>query len=84
MNSWRIAAKYLVWVTSLSASLITPPVLCAFAAGWLQGRYGIGSWLMPAAILFGLGGSAVNLRNFFRYVQQEAEKHPREDDDDTI
>ena len=70
MSQWSTMAKYLIWVTALSASLIGPVVLCVLGAMYLQERYLLGGWLMPAAIVLGLGGGAANLLRFFRFMQK--------------
>jgi F0F1-type ATP synthase assembly protein I len=72
--------KYLVWVTALSASLAGPIALSVLCAYWLQQRFAVGGWVMPVAIFLGLGGAAVNLMKFFRFMQKESEKG-REDKD---
>lgn len=74
------ALKYLVWVSSLSASLITPIVICVLFAGWLQKRFLLGGWVMGVAIVLGLLTAVMNLVKFFRFVQQQAEKSSREED----
>lgn len=71
--------KYIVWVSSLSASLITPIVICVLGAGWLQKKFSLGGWVMGAGIILGLLTAVMNLVKFFKFVQQQAEKSSRED-----
>ncbi|MDR3767592.1 MAG: AtpZ/AtpI family protein [Butyricicoccus sp.] len=71
--------KYLVWVTTLSASLVGPLVVCVLAALWLQDRFALGSWIMLVAIALGLATAASNLLKFFRFMQKESEHHNQED-----
>lgn len=71
--------KYLVWVTALSASLIGPPVVSVLAAMWLRRSFGLGAWVMVAAIVLGLAAAGSNLLKFFRFVQKESEHKDQED-----
>lgn len=84
MGQWAVLSKYLVWVTALSASLAGPVVLCVLGARYLQERFSVGGWLMPVAIVLGLGAAGANLLKFFRFVQKEAEKPSSEDKDEPI
>lgn len=84
MHQWSVMAKYLIWVTTLSLSLVSPIVLSLLGARYLQARFSLGSWLMPAAIVLGLGAGAINLLKFFRFMQKEADSRIREDDDEPV
>ena len=84
MNQWSVMGKYLIWVTTLSFSLIGPVVFCLLGASYLQKRFLLGGWLMPTAIVLGLIGGAANVLRFFRFMQKEAEKDVREDNDGPV
>ena len=71
---WFTALKYLAWVGQLGLSLVLPPVLACWAAGWLRSRFGLGSWVFAAALVLGLLVSFRCLLRFLRMVQKEAER----------
>lgn len=66
--------KYLVYVTSLGASLTAPLVVCVLGAMWLRDKFSLGGWVMVPAILLGLATGGWNLIKFFRFTQREAER----------
>ena len=70
---WFTALKYLAWVGQLGLSLVLPPVLACWAAGWLRIWFGLGSWIFAAALVLGLLTSIRCLFRFLRMVQREAE-----------
>ena len=47
------AFRYFSLLTELGLSLICPILLCAWGAGYLRDRFGLGNWVMLVAILFG-------------------------------
>lgn len=73
------ALKYLVWVSALSASLVTPIVICVLAAQWLKRHFSLGSWVIIAAIAIGLAAAGLNLIKFFRFVQKQANQNSKEE-----
>lgn len=66
--------KYLVWVTSLSASLIAPVVVSVFAGLWLRRHFALGAWVMIVALVLGLATAGANLARFFRFMQKESDR----------
>ncbi len=58
----------------LGFSLITPPVVLALGAWWLQSRYGLGVWIMIAAIVVGMLTSLSSGYRMIRRVLDEPQK----------
>ena len=69
---WLSALKYLAWVGQLGLSLVLPPVLALWCAGWLRERFGLGAWVLAAALVLGLLASARGFLQFLKMVQKEA------------
>lgn len=67
------ALRWLVWVTTLGVSLITPVVIAVYAALWLQRRFSLGGWVVIVGIVFGLGGAGVSFYHFTRAAQAAAQ-----------
>lgn len=68
---WLSALKYLAWVGQLGLSLVLPPVLALWCAGWLRERFGLGAWGFAAALVLGLLTSARCFLQFLKMVQKE-------------
>ena len=68
-------------ITQLGLSLVTPPLLLLLGALWLQNRFGIGDWIMAAAILCGLISAGCTFRQFvsaeIRRAEREGEEYLR-------
>lgn len=77
--SYKACLQYLVWVSGLSASLITPVVLCLYVAYWLQKRFMLGNWVILLSLVLGICAAIVNIRKFFKFVREQAEKRNKED-----
>lgn len=63
--------KNLMWLSQLGLSILTPPLLCIWGCSWLQGRFGIGPWLMIVAIVLGLGASVSSAMGFYAMVKRQ-------------
>lgn len=75
VNSMMKVFKGVVLVGQLGFYLVTPPVLLAILAHWLQSRFGWGTWIMVVAIVVGLLSSASGAYNFYRKLTaSEAKK----------
>ncbi len=73
------ALKYLVWVSALSASIVTPIVICVLGAYYLKEHFSLGGWVMIVSIIVGLLSAGVNVMKFFRFVQSQADKNSDEE-----
>lgn len=79
-SSSFLVLKYIVWVTTLGLSLVTPLVLCVLGANWLRTRFALGIWIILLGIALGLGGAGVNLMKFLHFTEREAQHHDDEED----
>jgi len=68
-------------ITGFGISLVTPVFLLVLGAMWLQNRFGIGDWIMAAAILCGLISAGCTFRQFvsaeIRRAEREGEEYLR-------
>lgn len=53
--------KYLVFISQVAVTMLTPLALCMFAAIWIRKRYIIGQWIVIVAILVGLAAGMLNV-----------------------
>ena len=63
-----------LYLTQLGLSVMAPPVLLTLFGVWLQGRFGLGNWVLAAAIVAGLISSFCAARAFYRMVTRDARK----------
>lgn len=68
MKSFFQVARMVATFGQLGFTLITPPVVLAIVAWWLQSRFGLGAWVMLAAIVLGLLTSAASAYRFYLRV----------------
>ena len=64
----------LMWVTQFGVSIIFPTVFFLWLAVWLQGKFGLGMWVL---ILFGILGvltSVSTTRSCLRSMRKAAEE----------
>lgn len=54
IREWAQILSRITLVTQLGFTLITPIILCIFAALWLQSHTSVGEWIWIPAILIGL------------------------------
>lgn len=66
------ALKYLVWVSTLSASLITPIVICVYLGYYIKNKFSLGIWVIIVFIILGFLTAMLNVVKFFRFVQSQA------------
>lgn len=62
----------------LGFTIVTPPVVLAILAHWLQSRFSLGGWVMLIAIVLGLLASASGAYRFYRRVCAESEKDQKD------
>lgn len=53
-------------ITQLGLSFITPPLLLLLGAVWLQGKFGLGDWVLLTAILSGILSGGCSVYNLLR------------------
>ena len=78
MKKYMKIAQLIAMFGQLGFTLITPPVVMALLAWWLQSRLGWGSWIMIVFLLIGLITSAVSAYQFYLKVMSTMEKTDRE------
>ena len=62
----------------LGFTIVTPPVVLALLAHWLQQKYSLGSWVMFSAILLGLIAAAGGVYGYYRRVTAFEKKQEKE------
>lgn len=62
-------------ITGFGLSLVTPIFLLVWAALWLMDRFGLGDWVMAAAIVCGLITAGCT---FYQFVSVEIRRAARE------
>lgn len=91
MDNWQIlkeCAENLALLTQLGLSLASPPVVCLYAALWLQRRYALGGWIMVVALLLGIGGGVMSAYKFWtgmkkRWERKDSKKSSSEGSENT-
>ena len=78
MKSYMKIARLIAMFGQLGFTLITPPVVMALLAWWLQSRLGWGSWIMIVFLLIGLATSGVSAYQFYLRVMSNVDKKDRE------
>ena len=64
----------LLYMTQIGLSMSIPPILSLLAAGWLQEKFQLGSWVMIVGIVFGIGGMITNLLEYVRMFSNRAKR----------
>ena len=64
-NHWSVL-RYLIYFTQVGVSVVTPPILCCFAALWLKRRFALGNGTVIIGIVLGIAVAACSLRDFLR------------------
>lgn len=65
-------------ITGFGLSLVTPVFLLVWGAMWLQERFGVGDWIMAAAIVCGLISAGFTFYHFVSDEIKRAEKEGKE------
>ena len=66
-NHWSVL-RYLIYFTQVGVSVVTPPILCCFAALWLKRRFALG-----------IAVAACSLRDFLRLTERKARESERKE-----
>ena len=67
-------------LTQLGMSVALPPVLCIFAALWVQKKWAVGDWILVVALLAGLVSGACSFASFIRTARYKAKKEETPDE----
>lgn len=68
----------LVWLSQLGLSVATPMALFVLLAVWLQGRFGLGGWVIWAGVILGLICAVQGFRSSVRAMARLAKSKPSE------
>ena len=71
-------ARMLALFGQLGFTIVTPPVVLALLAHWMQQKFSLGSWVMVLAIVLGLIAAASGVYGYYRRVTAFEKKQPKE------
>ena len=77
-NHWSVLC-YLIYFTQVGVSVVTPPILCCFAALWLKRRFALGNGTVIIGIVLGIAVAACSLRDFLRLTERKARESERKE-----
>ncbi|WP_455559301.1 AtpZ/AtpI family protein, partial [Agathobaculum hominis] len=63
----------------VGVSVVTPPILCCFAALWLKRRFALGNGTVIIGIVLGIAVAACSLRDFLRLTERKARESERKE-----
>lgn len=64
----------LMWVTQFGLSIIFPTLLFLWLAVWLQGKFGLGMWIVVVFGVLGILTSISTTKSCLRSMQKAAEE----------
>ncbi|MCD8047990.1 MAG: AtpZ/AtpI family protein [Clostridia bacterium] len=64
--------RALTWVTQFGLSLVSPLILCIYAAYWLNMKYGWGNFVVIIGLFVGLAASGMNMVKYYKAVKNES------------
>jgi len=71
-------ARMLALFGQLGFTIVTPPIVLALLAYWLQNRFSLGGWVMVLAIVLGLAASVGGVCGYYRRVMAFEKKQKKE------
>ena len=72
-NDRMKALRYLSLLSQFGFSVAMPPLLCIFAALFIQKKFGTGDWIIITAIITGLISSGCTFFNFIKvHIKKES------------
>ena len=71
-------ARMLALFGQLGFTIVTPPIVLALIAHYLQQKFSLGSWVIAAAIVLGLIAAASGVYGFYRRVTAFEKKQEKE------
>ena len=67
------ALRYLSLISQFGFSVAMPPLICIFAALFVQKKFGTGDWIIIAAIITGIISSGCTFFNFIKtHISKES------------
>ena len=76
----RSVFSAMAMVTQFGIGIITPMLLCIFAALWLKSRFALGDWVVLIGVFFGMGSGFLSM---LKMIRQMSELSKKEDEDDS-
>lgn len=64
----------LVWLTQLGLSVAAPPACFVLLAVWLRNRFGLGAWVIWAAVVLGLVFAIDGLKTSLKALERLSRK----------
>ena len=74
MKNYSKFIKGLLMVTQLGFDLVVPPLVLCLGANLIMNKFGIGSWIMIAAVIIGLITAISIAADFFKKETAKSEK----------
>ena len=78
MKEMMKIARMLALFGQLGFTIVTPPIVLALLAHWLQKRFSMGSWIMLIAIVLGLVASGCGVWQYYRRITAYEKKQEKE------
>ena len=79
VNDWFRSARLLSWMTQFGLSVAVPLVGCILLAVWLQGRFGLGGWVVALGVVLGLLGAVGGLISSIRQMDRQGAADQKRD-----
>ena len=73
--------KYLGLVSQLAISMVTPILLMIFVCTWLKNTFGLGSWIVIAGMLLGIGSGISSVWAYLKKFLDEGRRQQQEYED---
>ncbi len=70
----------LTMVSQFGIGVLTPMLLCIFAALWLKNRFGLGDYVVLIGIVLGIGSGFMSM---IKMIRQMSELSKKEDEDES-
>lgn len=70
----------LAMISQFGIGVLTPMLLCIFAALWLKNRFGLGDYVVLIGILLGIGSGFVSM---MKMIRQMGDMSKEEDGDES-
>ncbi len=64
----------LAMVTQFGITVITPVLLCTFAAVWLREKFGLGNFTVILGILIGIVSSVLSMKKMLKQMGEMSKK----------
>lgn len=71
--------KYLSLLTQFGLSIATPPIICIFAALFIQKKFSTGDWIVIVSLVVGLISSGCSFYDFIKKFSKKAKSGDKDD-----